>query len=207
MSIKLAFGASFRAKAIAVACLFAVAGVASAAQAQVRGASNANTMGKSIHIGPSQGRHIGHEAGHVVQQRDGRRLDAARHSRKLSAARKAETAADAARTAKAAKAAKTANNVRKAAKIAAAGTGVGAVVGIGAGLAGVDPVEMATLKATNPAEYKRRMAALKKNPAKYMGDNIKNNTTKGVRNVAKATGKVGCGVGNAFKKKADRGRC
>jgi len=112
-----------------------------------------------------------------------------------------------------AKTARTANTMRKAskaakfAKVAAAGTGVGAVVAVGAGLAGVDPVEMAALKATNPAEYNRRMNALKKNPMKYMGNNIKNNTKKVAQNVGNATKKAGCGIGNVFKKKGKKKKC
>lgn len=114
---------------------------------------------------------------------------------------------------KAAKTAKTANTIRKASKAAkaakyvAAGTGVGAVVAVGAGMAGLDPVEMATLKATNPAEYNRRMNALKKNPVKYVGKNIANNTKKAAQNVGNAGKKFGCGIGNVFKKKANEKKC
>jgi len=139
-------------------------------------------------------------------------------------AKRAKSARTIAKGAQTAKVARHANNARKAAKaakfakIAAGGTGVGAVVGITAGLAGVDPIEMATLKATNPAEYNRRMNALKKNPAKYMGNNIKNNTKKAAQNVGKATKvaskavgnagkKAGCGIGNVFKKKANKKKC
>ena len=92
------------------------------------------------------------------------------------------------------------------------------MVGITAELAGVDPIEMATLKAINPAEYNRRMKALKKNPAKYMGNNIKNNTNNAAKKVgnstktaSKAVGKagkkVGCGIGSVFKKKGNKKSC
>lgn len=117
------------------------------------------------------------------------------------------------KAAKLAKTARTANTVRKAskaakfAKVAAAGTGVGAVVAVGASLAGVDPVEMAALKASNPAEYNRRMRDLKKNPVKYMGKNIANNTKKAAQNVGNATKKAGCGIGNVFKKKGKKKQC
>jgi hypothetical protein len=78
-----------------------------------------------------------------------------------------------------------------------AGTGVG----VTAGLAGVDPIEMAALKATNPAEYQRRMRDLKKNPVKYMGNNIKNNGRKIGRGVKNGTRKLGQGVKRVFAKK------
>ncbi len=117
--------------------------------------------------------------------------------------RAASNAAKARRIRNTAKAAKLARG----AKYLAAGTGVVAVVGIAAGAAGVDPVEMATLKATNPAEYQRRMQALKKNPLKYMGNNVKNNTAKvgrgigkGARAVGQGTKKVGQGIGRGAKK-------
>lgn len=74
-------------------------------------------------------------------------------------------------------------------------------------MAGLDPVEMATLKATNPAEYNRRMRDLKKNPVKYVGKNIGNNTKKVAKNIGNAGKKVGCGFGNAFKKKSKRKKC
>lgn len=94
---------------------------------------------------------------------------------------------------------KAANTARKVGKAALMGTGVGAVVGVTAGLAGVDPVDMAVLKATNPAAYNRKMAALKKNPVKYMGNNIKNNTVKGLTDVGNATIKTGQAIGKASK--------
>ena len=103
--------------------------------------------------------------------------------------------------------ARKARNTARAMKLArgarylAAGTGVGAAVGVTAGLAGVDPVEMAALKATNPAEYERRMRDLKKNPMKYMGKNIKNNTKKIGRGVKNGTRKFGQGVKKVFAKR------
>lgn len=109
------------------------------------------------------------------------------------AARHADRARKARNTAKAMK-------MVRGAKYLAAGTGVAAVVGVTAGLAGVDPVEMATLKATNPAEYERRMRELKKNPMKYMGKNIKNNTKKIGQGIAKGSKKFGQGVKNGTKK-------
>ena len=114
---------------------------------------------------------------------------------------------NAANLARKARAAKNVHKASKAAKLAIAGTGVGAVATIGAGMAGLDPVEMATLKATNPAEYNRRMRDLKKNPVKYVGKNIANNTKKTVQNVGNAGKKVGCGIGNAFKKKSNKKKC
>lgn len=114
---------------------------------------------------------------------------------------------NAANLARKARAAKNVHKASKAAKLAIAGTGVGAVATIGAGMAGLDPVEMATLKATNPAEYNRRMRDLKKNPVKYVGKNIGNNTKKVAKNIGNAGKKVGCGFGNAFKKKSKRKKC
>ena len=125
-------------------------------------------------------------------------------------AKKFRNASKGAKAANAAARARQANKIyksTKAAKYAIAGTGVGAVVAVGAGMAGLDPVEMATLKATNPAEYNRRMRDLKKNPVKYVGKNIGNNTKKAVQNVGNAGKKVGCGIGNAFKKKSKRKKC
>ena len=193
------------------ACLIgaavAVAGFSSLAHAQSNLHANAYTQGTKIHIAPGQQRHLGHEALHVAKQKTGR---IASEASKLNTFKKANTVSRASKAAKAAKAAKTANTVRKAAKaakiakFAVAGTGVGAVVGVGASLAGVDPVEMATLKATNPAEYNRRMDALKKHPVKYMGNNIKNNSRKAATTVANTTKKAGCGVGNVFSRRATR---
>jgi len=114
---------------------------------------------------------------------------------------------NASKAAQKARAAKNVYKASKAAKLAIAGTGVGAVATIGAGMAGLDPVEMATLKATNPAEYNRRMRDLKKNPVKYVGKNVANNTKKAVQNVGNAGKKVGCGIGNTFKKKKNRKKC
>jgi hypothetical protein len=131
----------------------------------------------------------------------GRRGNMARAARKpargihrgANAARHADRARKARNTARAVK-------LARGAKYLAVGTGVGAVVGVTAGLAGADPIEMATLKATNPAEYERRMRDLKKNPMKYMGNNMQNNSRKigqGVKNGAK---KVGRGVKNGTRK-------
>lgn len=114
---------------------------------------------------------------------------------------------NASKAAKTARAARNVHKASKAAKLAIAGTGVGAVATIGAGMAGLDPVEMAALKATNPAEYNRRMRDLKKNPVKYVGKNIGNNTKKVAKNIGNAGKKVGCGFGNAFKKKSKRKKC
>jgi len=114
---------------------------------------------------------------------------------------------NAGKAAQKARAAKNVYKASKAAKLAIAGTGVGAVATIGAGMAGLDPVEMATLKATDPAEYNRRMRDLKKNPVKYVGKNIANNTKKTVQNVGNAGKKFGCGVGNVFKKKGNKKKC
>jgi hypothetical protein len=72
----------------------------------------------------------------------------------------AKTISNSQKAARLAKSAKAANTIRKGSKaakitkITAAGTRVGAMVSVGASLAGVDPVE-----------YNRRMTALKKNPA------------------------------------------
>jgi hypothetical protein len=114
--------------------------------------------------------------------------------RGAKAARHADRARKARNTARAVK-------LARGAKYLAAGTGVGAVVGVTAGLAGVDPIEMAALKATNPAEYQRRMRDLKKNPVKYMGNNIKNNGRKIGRGVKNGTRKLGQGVKRVFAKK------
>ena len=110
------------------------------------------------------------------------------------AARRADRARKARNTARAVK-------LARGAKYLAAGTGVGAVVGVTAGLAGVDPIEMAALKATNPAEYQRRMRDLKKNPVKYMGNNIKNNGRKIGQGVKSGTRKLGQGVKRVFARK------
>ena len=139
-----------------------------------------------------------------------RQGNAARNARK---ARNARSVRRGGNTAKNAARARRIRNTAKAAKLAkgakylAAGTGVVAVVGLAAGAAGLDPVEMATLKATNPAEYQRRMRALKKNPLKYMGNNVKNNTAKvgrgigkGARAVGRGTKKVGQGIGRGARK-------
>jgi hypothetical protein len=130
-----------------------------------------------------------------------RRAKTARGARKpargvhrgAKAARQADRARKARNTARAVK-------LVRGAKYLAAGTGVLAVVGATAGLAGVDPVEMAALKATNPAEYERRMRDLKKNPMKYMGKSIKNNTKKIGQGVKNGTKKVGQGLKNGTKK-------
>jgi hypothetical protein len=114
--------------------------------------------------------------------------------RGAKAARHADRARKARNTARAVK-------LARGAKYLAAGTGVAAVVGVTAGLAGVDPIEMAALKATNPAEYQRRMRDLKKNPVKYMGNNIKNNGRKIGRGVKNGTRKLGQGVKRVFAKK------
>ncbi len=172
---------------------------------------NAFTKGTKIHLAPGASRHLPHELGHVVDQAKGR----ARPS-SIKSFKSTKSLSSAGRTARTAKNAKAANNARKAAKalkaakaakLAVAGTGVGAAVSIGASMAGLDPVEMATLKATNPAEYNRRMRDLKKNPVKYVGKNVANNTKKAAKNVGKAGKKVGCGIGNAFKKKGKRKKC
>lgn len=97
------------------------------------------------------------------------------------------------RLARGAKALRRANKLRK---IASAGSGVGLV----AGLAGVDLVDTALLKASDPAEYRRRMVALKKNPAKYMAGNVGKNLKRGAK-------KLGCGVGKIFNKKRRGKRC
>ena len=114
--------------------------------------------------------------------------------RGAKAARHADRARKARNTARAVK-------LARGAKYLAAGTGVSAVVGVTAGLAGVDPVEMAALKATNPAEYQRRMRDLKKNPVKYMGNNIKNNGRKIGQGVKNGTRKLGQGVKRVFARK------
>ena len=197
-------------QACLIGAAIAVAGFSSAAQAQSHLNGSAYQQGAKIHIAPGQQRYLGHEAWHVVQQKEGRVTSKVP---KLNAFKNANTVSHASKAAKAAKTAKTANTVRKAAKaakiakFAVAGTGVGAVVGVGASLAGVDPVEMATLKATNPAEYNRRMTALKTHPVKYMGNNIKNNTKKAATTVANTTKKAGCGVGNVFRKKGNKKSC
>lgn len=190
--------------------------------------AKAYAKGTKIHIAPGQAKHLAHEPWHVTQQkqrrirplsRNANSLNLTKEADALSNSRRASTSVKSAKTvksansirksAKVAKNAKTANNIRKGVKAANAarnvgkaalmGTGVGAVVGVTAGLAGVDPVEMAMLKATNPGEYNRRIRDLKKNPMKYMGNNIKNNTVKTVNDVKKA----GQAVGNATKKAAD----
>jgi hypothetical protein len=196
--------------------------------------ANSFTKGGKIHLAPGQARHLPHELNHVTTQRQGRvssgtsrRSGSLKNSRSFSntsrssnfakRAKSARTVAKTHQTSKVARHANRANKFRKGAKaaktarnvarIATAGTGVGAVVGITAGLAGVDPIEMATLKATNPAEYNRRMRSLKKNPVKYMGNNMKKNTKKVAQNVGNAGKKAGCGIGNVFKKKRNRKKC
>lgn len=190
--------------------------------------ARAYAKGTKIHLGPGQAKHLPHETWHVTQQKSGRirplsnrsnSLNLAKEADALGKTRRASTSVKSAKTVKTAngvrksarfaknaktantirKGAKTANTARNVGKAALMGTGVGAVVGVTAGLAGVDPVEMAMLKATNPGEYNRRMRDLKKNPMKYMGNNIKNNTVKTVNDVKKA----GQAVGNATKKAAD----
>ena len=93
--------------------------------------------------------------------------------------------------------AKKAHKYVKAAKIMAAGTGVAAVAGLAASAAGLDPTELALLKATDPAAYKRKMRALKKNPAKYVAKNVKGN----VKKVGKGVKKFGRKASRVFKKK------
>lgn len=217
-----------------------------ATNAPAKAGANAFAQGGKIHLAPGQAKHLPHETWHAVQQKNGRIpskaignagnvSDAGKAAKSASFAKRAKSARTIAKTHQAAKVARHANTLRKGvkaantarniARVATAGTGVGAVVGITAGLAGVDPIEMATLKATNPAEYNRRMNALKKNPAKYMGDNIKNNTVKTVNDVKKAgaavgkatqtaskavgtaANKAGCGIGNVFKKKGNKAKC
>lgn len=93
--------------------------------------------------------------------------------------------------------AKKAHKYVKAAKVMAVGTGVGAVAGLAVSAAGLDPTELALLKATDPAAYARKMRALKKNPAKYVAKNVAGN----VKKVGKGVKKFGKKVGKVFKKK------
>ena len=179
----------------------------------MRSAGKAFTKGTKIHLAPGASRHLPHEAWHVVNQGRGRTGGRPSSFRSIKSTKSLSSAGRSVRTVKNAKAANTARKAAKtmkaakAAKYAVAGTGVGAVVSVGAGLAGLDPVEMAALKATNPAEYNRRMRDLKKNPVKYVGKNVANNTKKAAQNIGNAGKKVGCGIGNAFKKKSKRKKC
>jgi hypothetical protein len=207
-------------QATVIAVALAVVGLSSAAHAggAIRGGASTPSFDPNSSFADDQ----------LAAQKNNARLKARHSVNSAKSAKSLQKARESAELAKKAKAASRANNIRKGAKVAktagsiakaaAAGTGVGAVVGITAELAGVDPIELATLKATDPAEYNRRMKALKKNPVKYMGNNIKNNTKKAAQNVGKATKtaakavgtagkKVGCGVGNLFKKKDNKKSC
>lgn len=141
-----------------------------------------------------------------LMNRRGHVARSARKVRRVKSARRgsqaAKNAARARRLRNTAKAAKLARG----AKYLAAGTGVGAVVGVAAAAAGVDPTELAALKATNPAEYRRRMQALKKNPVKYMGKNVKNNVGKVGRGLKRGGRKIGKGVKKIFAKRKKKRR-
>ncbi|MGI9477235.1 MAG: hypothetical protein ACR2PI_11070 [Hyphomicrobiaceae bacterium] len=56
-------------------------------------------------------------------------------------------------------------------------TGVG-VTGISAELIGLNPVELAFSKATNPREFTRRMNDDKRNPVKYVGKQFEKRITR-----------------------------